>query len=127
MVRYSWIPYSVDDIVLISLNIQGPQLMLNISSQWASNNSIMFSTDPIPTRSKTKAMRITGTNKDRGSPSPLILDGQELPYVYTLLHLRHMCSKDGIMLNDTWNKWMIYLAKVNEIKEGYGFLEPWKL
>ena len=119
--------FFTDDIILISPNRMGAQLMLSTCEVWAKENGIIFSTDPVLSKSKTKAMRITGMREVKNNPAPLILDGQELPYVNTVVHLGHTLSKDGWMEVDTRNKRMSYIAKFNEIKECYGFLDPKEL
>ena len=68
--------FFADDIILISPNRQAAQLMLNVCQNWSRENGIMFSTDPIPSKSKTKAMRIS-PHKTRIDPVPLLLDGKK--------------------------------------------------
>ena len=48
--------FFADDIILISPNTEAAQLMLNVCGSWAEENGIIFSTDPVPSRSKTKAI-----------------------------------------------------------------------
>ena len=72
-------------------------------------------------------MRVVGSHKVKVNPAPLLLDGKELPYVDSLVHLGHTLSKDGRMTADTKNKRMGYIAKFNEVKETYKFLDPKEL
>ena len=83
--------------------------MLSTCEVWAKENGIIFSTDPVLSKSKTKVMRMMGMREGNNS-APLILDGQELPYVNTVVHLGHTLSKDGWMDVDTRNKRMSYIA-----------------
>ena len=45
-----------DDIILVSPNRTGAQLMLSMCENWAKENGITFSTDPCQSKSKTKVM-----------------------------------------------------------------------
>ena len=80
--------------------------------------------DPCPSKSKTKVMWVTGTAKPRVTPVPLVLDGRELPYADSLIHLRHTLAKDGRMNKDIQIKRMTYISKCNEVKETYNLLHP---
>ena len=99
-----------DDIILVSPNRTGAQFILTICETWAKDNRITFSMDPCPSKSKTKVMWVTRTAKPRVTPVPLVLDGRELPYADSLIHLRHTLAKDGRMNNDIWIKRMIYIS-----------------
>ena len=94
--------FFADDIILISPNREAVQLMLNVCERWSKENGITFSTHPSPSKSKTKAMRIS--HKTRPDPAPLLLDGKHLPYVDSLNHLGHILSKNGTMTNDIKKK-----------------------
>ena len=54
-----------DDIILVSPNRKGAQLMLTTCETWAKENGITFSMDPCLTKCKTKVMWVTGTAKPR--------------------------------------------------------------
>ena len=82
------------------------------------------STDPCPSKSKTKAMWVVGSAKPIRTPVPLVLDGRELPYVDSIVHLGHTLAKDGKMNKDSQIKRMTYITKCNEVKETYNFLHP---
>ena len=69
-------------------------------------------------------MRITGSIKGNVTSVHLTLNGKELPYVDSLSHLGHILSKDGKMVADTRSKRFGYIAKFNEVKESYKFLDP---
>ena len=113
-----------DDIILVSPNRKGAQLMLTTCERSAKENVITFSMDPCLTKSKTKAMWVTGSTKPRVTPVTLRLDRRELPYVDSLTHLRHTLAKDGRMNIDTQIKRMTYISKCKEVKETYSFLHP---
>ena len=45
-----------DDVTLLSPTRQGLQLLLDICEEFASSHSMLFSTDPVPAKSKTKCL-----------------------------------------------------------------------
>ena len=54
--------------------------MLDISSKYVAEHRISFSTNPVPSKSKTKGI-IFSDRKLRFSPAPIILNGNPLPWV----------------------------------------------
>ena len=51
------------DIILISPSRGGAQMLLTICDKWAQESGVMFSTDPNPEKSKSKAMWVGGKTK----------------------------------------------------------------
>ena len=51
-----------DDLLLIAPNRSALQRMLKEVEIFAEENNIIFSTDPVPAKSKTKYMFVTGNN-----------------------------------------------------------------
>ena len=45
-----------DDVTLLSPTRQGLQILLDICEEFASSHSMLFSTDPVPAKSKTKCL-----------------------------------------------------------------------
>ena len=113
-----------DNIILVSPNRTGAQLMLTTCETWVKDNGITFSMDPCLSKRKTKLMRVTGTAKPWVTHVPLILDGRELAYVDSWVHLRHILPNDGRMNNDIQIKIMIYISKCNKMKESFNFWHP---
>ena len=54
------------------------QKMVTVCERYGREHNLVFSTDPIPARSKTKCMLFCGRMKVQ-YPAPVILDGKELP------------------------------------------------
>ena len=115
-----------DDITLISANRTGAQLMLSTCEKGANNNDITFSTDLCPVKSKTKVMWVTGTVNPQVIPAPLELNGRELPFVNSLVHLGHTLAMDGKMNKDMLTKEMTYISKCDDV-ETFSFLHPRKI
>ena len=116
-----------DDITLISANRTGAQLMLSTCEKGANNNGITFSTDLCPVKSKTKVMWVTGTVNPQVIPAPLELNGRELPFVNSLVHLGHTLAMDGKMNKDMLTKGMTCISKCDDVKETFSFLHPRKM
>ena len=86
-----------DDILLISPNRCSMQVMLSTCQAFAARNNLLFSTDPVPSKSKTKCMFMCGRSTQLKKPAPLMLNGKELPWVDLATHLGHEFNVDGRM------------------------------
>ena len=75
-----------DDVLLIASTRTDMQRMLSELDSFAVESNITFSTDPVPSKSKTKCIYVVGKNK-LDKPAPLILCGRELPFVTQADHL----------------------------------------
>ena len=71
--------------------------MLDVCENFATRYNICFSTDPIPSKSKSKCIYMVGNKKKLVKPLPLMLGGKELPWVETAAHLGHELHESGIM------------------------------
>ena len=69
-----------DDLFLISPSRQGLQNMLNLASKYVAEHNITFSTNPDPSKSKTKGI-VFSRKKLSFEPKLLLLNGDELPWV----------------------------------------------
>ena len=63
-----------DDVTLLTPTRQGLQMMLNICEEFASSHSMHFSTDPNPSKSKTKC-KFFSTSRSSDQVSQLLLNG----------------------------------------------------
>jgi hypothetical protein len=61
---------------------------------------MVFSTDPVPSLSKTKCMFFCGRLNGVNYPDPVMLDGKILPWVKTAEHLGHTLHQVGSMDQD---------------------------
>ena len=78
-----------DDILLMAPTRGAMQAMLDKWEQYAIKNNIKFSTDPDPSKSKSKCIFVCGNKKNLPTPAPLTLCGRELPWVKNAAHLGH--------------------------------------
>ena len=83
-----------------SFTRDGMQVMLDICQRFATKYNFMFSTDPNPVKSKTKCIFVCGKSKNVQRPAPLFLDGKELPWVDSAVHLGNVLHESGSMDKD---------------------------
>ena len=102
--------------------------MLDICQDFANEHSMQFSTDPIPSKSKTKCLQFTSKKRP---VQPLSLNGDNLPWVDRASHLGNTLtteiSMSPLAMNttvDLLKKRAIFFQKVHEIKQAYGCYEP---
>jgi hypothetical protein len=100
------------------------QMMLNVCEDWADEYNVTFSTDPNPTKSKSKVIFVRGRRKNRATPAPLLLYSVPLPYVTTASHLGHELHESGTMDHDMMVKRAIYISRSMEIREQFAFAHP---
>ena len=113
-----------DDILLMAPTRDGMQLMLNLCEDFATRNNLQFSTDPNPTKSKTKCIFMVGKRKNLSKPVPLVLSGKELPWVASATHLGHELHESGTMDYDATVKRAEFISKSTEIRETFFFAHP---
>ena len=110
--------YSDDDL-LLSPTLSGLQTMITITEEYCQSHGLRFSTDPDPSKSKTKCiswMRV---------PCPLPrmnLCGHQLPWVDKILHLGNTLTNDThIVYTDMNIKNARYIVKNIEINQEFYF------
>ena len=62
---------------------------------------MVFSTDPVPSKSKTKSMLFCGKAGRVQYPDPVKLDGKDLPWVECADHLGHTLHQETNMDRDS--------------------------
>ena len=116
-----------DDILLMAPNRRAMQSMLTTCEKYAVANNIMFSTDPNPSKSKSKCIFVCGNKKNLEKPAPLSLCGRELPWVSSASHLGHEISETGDMEKDVLEKRALFIAQSVQIRETFKFASPAEL
>ena len=87
--------------------------------------NLVFSTDPNPSKSKSKAIYMTGTQlKHLPKPVPLQLYGKELPWVRHATHLGHEMHEDATMDFDCKCKRGKFIESSLSIRETFKFAKP---
>ena len=69
-----------DDIILLAPSRGAMELMLSTCEKFAKYHNLLFSTDPVPSKSKTKCLFMCGKTNNVKYPAPLQLYGVDLPY-----------------------------------------------
>ena len=112
-----------DDLVLLAPSRTAMQLMLNTCEEFATKNNLLFSTDPDPSKSKTKCVFMCGRRKQE-KPAPLKLYGVELPWVQSATHLGNELCEDGTMDKDMKVKRAAFIDRSLQLREKFSFAHP---
>ena len=119
-----------DDVTLLSPTRQGLQSMLKICEEFSQGHSMLFSTDPVPSKSKTKCM-LFSRHKSADQVLNLQLNGDNLPWVSTAKHLgNHLSSKLNLSplspetKTDLLCKRAILYDKVHQVQQQFGYCDP---
>ena len=113
-----------DDVLLVAPSRNAMQRMLFEIEKFAEESNIVFSTDPIPSKSKTKCLYVVGNKKRMSKPAPLRLCGRELPFVKQVEHLGNTLTEEGTMDQDTTVKRARFIQSSCEIREVFKFAAP---
>ena len=113
-----------DDLVLLAPNRAAAAQMIDACESWAKENNVLFSTDPNPSKSKSKVIFMCGQQRQLSKPAPLRLCGRDLPFVETATHLGHELHETGTMDYDTRVKKAQFISNSLEIREVFNFASP---
>ena len=113
-----------DDFLLTAPTRGAMQRMLDVASTFASEVGLEFSTDPNPTKSKSKAIYVLGRSVGLQKPEPLRLSGQHLPWVPHATHLGHEFHEDGTMSMDTRMHRGSFINRRLEVHDTFFFAAP---
>ena len=114
-----------DDLILLAPCRDVLQQMLQICEIYAADHNLVFSTDPVPSQSKTKCIYFCGRQgKKVRYPEPLKLDGKDLPWVEEAEHLGHVLHQTCSMDKDCQRAKNSYIAKSMDILEDLRFATP---
>ena len=119
-----------DDVILLAPSRQALQIMLTICEDFASTHSMQFSTDPNPSKSKTKCMLFSrDTTADQ--VMNVKLNGDMLPWVDTAKHLgNHLSSRLNFSCfspetkTDLLQKRAIFFDRVHQVHQQFGQYHP---
>ena len=78
-----------DDLICMAPTRLVLQKMMEVCEQYGTDQNLIFSTDPSPSKNKTKGIFFCGeTNSARVRyPDEVSLNGEKLPWVETRVHL----------------------------------------
>ena len=98
--------------------------MLNIASAFALKVGMEFSTVPNLAKSRRKAIFRIDQNIRLQKPVPLVLSGQDLPWVQNATDLGHEFHEDGTMEMDTKTRRASFIGRCLEFQEAFSFATP---
>ena len=110
-----------DDLLLLSASRSGLQSMVNICEKFADRKSLVFSTNIDPVKSKTKC--IIFAKKKISGVTPILLNGDPLPWVMEVKHLGNILQSDNSMQKDCVTKRGTFIGKVNSFLQEFSL--PW--
>ena len=113
-----------DDLILMAPSRDVLQNMLNVCQSYAIEHNLEFSTDPVPTKSKSKCIYFCGRLSRVTYPDPLELAGKKLPWVLSADHLGHTLSQKTNMEKDCQRARAKFIAKSTEVREALRFAQP---
>ena len=113
-----------DDLVLLAPNREVLQRMLLICQSYAEEHNLVFSTDPVPSKSKTKCMLFCGKTGRVQYSDPVKLDGKDLPWVECADHLGHTLHQETNMDRDSKRARARFIDRTVEIREELFFAKP---
>ena len=113
-----------DDVLLIAPTRSAMQRMLFEMESFAEESNIVFSTNPVPSKSKSKCIFVIGKKTNLVKPAPLTLCGQELPYVGHADHLGNTLTEKGDMEQDAAVKRAKFIQSTVETREMFKWAAP---
>ena len=113
-----------DDLLLLAPVRSVLAEMVRVCEEYGKEHNMVFSTDPVPSLSKTKCMFFCGRLNGVNYPDPVMLDGKILPWVKTAEHLGHTLHQVGSMDQDCKVRRGIYINKSVEMREQLHFASP---
>ena len=114
-----------DDVCLLANSRDVLQRMVKVCESYGAEHNLIFSTDPDPKKSKTKCMFFT--RKSQNSivyPTPVKLDGENLPWVERADHLGHVLHQSGSLLADGVRARASFMSKASDIRDNLYFADP---
>ena len=102
---------------MLAPNREVLQTILNIWQNYAENHNLVFSTDPVPAKSKAKSL--CGRVGRVKYPDPVQLYGKDLPWVESADHLGHTLHQLTSMEKDIQRAGPKFIDKTVEIREEF--------
>ena len=113
-----------DDVLLIAPSRNSMQRMIVELERFALECNITFSTDVLPSKSKSKCIYVVGDKKNVEKPALLFLCSRELPWVEQAEHLGCTITAKGDMEQDASIKRAKFISSSSEIREIFKFAAP---
>ena len=98
--------------------------MIEVCEEYAVEHNLVFSTDPEPTKSKSKCLYFCGRAGKVKYPAELLLDGKKLPWVEHAEHLGHTLHQLTSMDKDCQVARAKFIKNSIDIREELSFAHP---
>ena len=98
--------------------------MVNTCQKFTKKKNLKFSTNPDAAKSKTKCIVFSKKAKDLKNVSPILLNGDPLPWVQQVKHLGNVMQCDNSMKIDCTLKRGKFIGKVNSLLQEFYFADP---
>ena len=113
-----------DDLLLLAPVRSVLAEMVRVCEEYGQQHNMVFSTNPVPSKSKTKCMFFCGQQHGVRYPDPIMLDGKILPWVTTAEHLGHTLHQSGSMDQDCKVQRAQFIQKSIDVREKLHFAKP---
>ena len=113
-----------DDLIILAPNRDVLQRMLIICEAYAEDHNLVFSTDPVPSKSKTKCIYFCGRPGKVRYPEAVKLGGKDLPWVESADHLGHTLHQMTNMGKDCQRARATFIRRNIEVREQLSFAQP---
>ena len=113
-----------DDLMLLAPTRTAAAMMLDCCEKYAAEHNLKFSTDPVPSKSKSKCIYFCGKLTRLAKPDPLTLLGEELPWVANADHLGHVLDQSCTMDKDAQVKRARFIDRTVGLRESFYFAYP---
>ena len=124
-VYYGAVIYA-DDVALLAPCRSAMQQMLGVCETYAKEHNLVFSSDPDPSKSKTKCTYMVG-NISNGRvlyPKPVQLNGSDLPWVVTANHLGHEMHQNASLDHHAKISRMSFISESTDVRNMFEFALP---
>ena len=98
--------------------------MLKVCESYGKEHNLQFSTDPVPSKSKSKCLYMCGKTNNLIYPVKLQLNGKDLPWVTNATHLGHELRQNGKMDQDIRIKKARFINDSVEVRDTFSFAHP---
>jgi hypothetical protein len=110
-----------DDLILLAPNREVLQQMVSVCERYGQDHNLVFSTDPIPAKSKTKCLFFCGRTGNVKYPAPVKLDGKDLPWVEHAEYLGHTLHQSVTMEMDSNRARAKLINKTVDVRDQFAF------
>ena len=98
--------------------------MVDICSNFATRKNLKFSTNINPDKSKTKCLIFSKIAKEREGVTPILLNGDPLPWVSQVKHLGSTLQLDNSMKIDIGQKRGTFIGNMMSLFQEFHYINP---